>query len=155
MTRFERTTVAAQGYFELGMYREAIRALDALEPAEQLEHEVLELRVQTLMKAGHWRKAVRVGETICAVFPQRPSGYIHLAFCLHELGRTKAARSILLEGPPELVKEATYHYNLACYECALGNFETARAYLETSLDMDENLKGYAEKDPDLRPLFST
>jgi len=51
-----------------------------------------------------------------------------------------------------LVNDATYHYNLACYECALGNLETARAYLKASLTMDKNLREYAKSDPDLKPL---
>lgn len=153
VTPFQRTLLAAQGYFELKMYREAIRELNTLDPKEQLQEEVLETRLQILMKANRWRQAARVGETYCALFPNIASGFIHTAFCLHELGRTRAAKNVLLEGPAALVKEATYHYNLACYECVLGNLEAARAHLETSLSMDQELKTCAREDPDLKPLF--
>jgi len=135
------------------MPREAIRQLDSLSFEDQLRAEVLELRIVVEMKARRWRKALAASERLCAVSPDVPLGFIHTAFCLHELGRTRQAREVLLEGPPSLVKEATYHYNLACYECVLGNLETAKAYLETSVTLDAKLKNYAKEDPDLRPLY--
>lgn len=152
MTPFERTLLAAQGYFELEMLADSISELDTLAFTDQLRAEVLELRVLVLMKGGRWNEALRACEKLCAVVPEASIGYIHAAFCLHELGRTLEAKEVLLEGPPEIVNEATYHYNLACYECALGNLDTARAYLDTSVSMDEKLREYAKADPDLKPL---
>ncbi len=152
MTPYERIHLAAQGYFELGMLEEALHQLNSLSPGEQLRPEALELRVLVQMKASRWREALTASERLCALAPQAPIGFIHAAFCLHELGRTREARDLLLEGPPSLASEATYHYNLACYECALGNLETARAYLQTSISLDAKLRAYARVDPDLRPL---
>ena len=152
MTPFERTFLAAQGYFELAMLQDGLNELDSLPFPEQLRADVLELRISILMKATRWEEALRTGEKLCAVASEAPIGFIHTAFCLHELGRTREAREVLMEGPASLIHEATYHYNLACYECVLGNLETARAYLDTSVAMDEKLRGYAKEDPDLKPL---
>jgi tetratricopeptide (TPR) repeat protein len=149
---FERAHLAAQGYFELEMYEEAIRVLDRLSFEDQLRSEVLELRVVVQMKACRWKEALVASERLCAMAPDVPIGFIHAAFCLHELGCTREAKELLLEGPPSLVKEATYHYNLACYECVLGNLETAQAYLETSVSLDFKLREFAKEDPDLKPL---
>jgi hypothetical protein len=57
---------------------------------------------------------------------------------------------LLLSGPASLKAEATYHYNLACYEAALGNLDQARAHLDVSFAMDKKLRDHARTDPDLR-----
>jgi len=155
VTPFERTLLAAQGYFELDMLSDALKELDTLPFHDQLRPEVLELRVTILMKAEKWRHALRAAEKLCAVAPDYPAGYIHAAFCLHEMGRTREAKEVLLEGPPQIVNEPTYHYNLACYECVLGNMEAAKAYLETSVSMDSRFREYAKDDPDLKALYAT
>ena len=152
MSASDHIILAAQGYFELEMHRDAIVELDKLPLAEQLRPDVLEMRVLILMKDQLWRDAFSASEKLCAVAPEVPIGFIHAAYCLHELGETQSAKELLLEGPAALVNDATYHYNLACYECALGNIETARAYLVASISMDEKLREFAENDPDLKPL---
>ena len=152
MTPIERTFLAAQGYFELDMLVESLEEMDSLPFQAQLRADVLELRVLVLMKAERWKEAAASSETLCAVAPEVPMGFIHTAFCLHELGKTKEAKEVLLEGPAGLIKEATYHYNLACYECVLGNLEAARAYLQTSIVMDGRFEDYSKTDPDLKLL---
>jgi len=152
MSAHERIILSAQGYFELEMNKEAIAELDKLPLADQLRPDVLEMRVLILMKDQRWREALSASEKLCAVAPQIPIGFIHAAYCLHEMGQTREAKELLLEGPASLVNDATYHYNLACYECALGNLEAARAYLKASLAMDEKLGEFAKTDPDLSPL---
>ena len=54
--------------------------------------------------------------------------------------------------PPSLLKEPTYHYNLACYEARLGNFAEAHAHLETSFAMDRKFREFAKGDSDLEPI---
>jgi len=152
MSLSDHIILAAQGYSELEMHEEAILELDKLPLAEQVRPDVLEMRVLILMKDNRWQEALSASEKLCALAPESPVGFIHAAYCLHEMGQTREAKDLLLEGPAELVNDATYHYNLACYECALGNLETARAYLKASLTMDKNLREYAKSDPDLKPL---
>ncbi|MCX6966757.1 MAG: hypothetical protein NTZ46_03090 [Verrucomicrobia bacterium] len=152
MSATDQIILAAQGYFELEMHGDAIAELDKLPLDEQIRPDVLEMRVLILMKDNLWREAFLASEKLCAVAPEVPIGFIHAAYCLHEMGRTREAKEWLLEGPAALVNEATYHYNLACYECVLGHFEVARAYLQASLSLDEKLRDFAATDPDLKPL---
>jgi len=152
MSQSDHIILAAQGYFELEMHREAIAELNKLPLAEQLRPDVLEMRILILMKDNHWQEALSASEKLCTVAPEVPIGFIHAAYCMHEMGHTREAKALLLEGPASLVNDATYHYNLACYECALGNLSLARAYLDASLSMDEKLRAFAETDPDLKPL---
>ena len=153
MNPFERSILAAQGYYELQMLGEAVTELDELPLTAQLRADVLEMRIIILMKGARWVEAVDACEKLCAVAPDLAIGYIHLAYCLHEMGRTPHARQVLLDGPAALSTDATFHYNMACYECVLGNVDIARAYLTTSLELDAKLRVHAKSDPDLRRLY--
>lgn len=152
MEPFQRSITAAQGYYELQMLEEAIGELDELPLNAQLRADVLEMRVTILMKTRRWGDAIDACEKLCAVAPDAALGFIHLAYCLHESGRTQQAKDVLLEGPSSLSRDPTYYYNMACYECVLGNVETARVYLETSLSIDSKLSAFAKVDPDLKAL---
>jgi len=152
MSLSDKIIVAAQGYFELEMHREAIAELNRLPLHEQIRPDVLEMRVLILMKDERWREALEASEKLCAVAPENPIGFIHSAYCLHEMGRTQQAKELLLEGPAALASDPTYHYNLACYECTLGNLKVAQAYLSASFAMDQKLREFAKSDPDLKPL---
>ena len=148
----ERTLLAAQGYRELGMVEDALSELDGL-PAELERHAtVLELRLVILMQARRWEQALKASRDFCQIEPEKTIGYIHAAFCLHELGQTIEARDTLLGGPTALHADPTYHYNLACYECHLGNLDLAQAHLDRSFQLDKKFREFARTDPDLEPL---
>ena len=148
----ERTLLAAQGYSELGMFDDALVELDSL-PKEAGRHAtVIELRTVILMQAKRWKPALAASQDLCRVEPTKTEGFIHAAFCLHELGRTLEARDMLLSGPDALHSEPTFHYNLACYECALGHLDLARMHLDKSIELDKKMRDFARTDPDLAAL---
>ena len=148
----ERTLLAAQGYCELGLFDDGLAELDTLPVKARDDIAAIELRLGILMQARRWKNAVTVSRQLCRAFPGKNIGYIHTAFCLHELGKTEEARSVLLAGPETLHTEPTYHYNLACYECHLGNVELARAHLDRSFQLDKKFRDFAKTDPDLEAL---
>ena len=148
----ERALVAAQGYIELEMPDEALQELDSLPHQDQRREEAVQMRLFITMRARRWPDALALCERIRASTPDSPTGYIHGAFCLHELGRTREARQLLMEGPPSLNDEATYHYNLGCYNAVLGNLEEATRHLEVSFEMDEKFRHVAKHDPDLKSV---
>ena len=148
----ERTLLAAQGYSELAMHDDAIAQLDSLPEDTAKNPTVLELRAVVLMQARRWKPALAVSRELCATEPAKTSGFIHTAFCLHELGRTGEARECLLTGPDALRAEPTFHYNLACYECALGHLDLARIHLDKSFTLDKKMRDFAKSDPDLAAL---
>ncbi len=153
MRDIERIVEAAEGYSELGMAPEALAELASL-PEEVLEREsVLQLRLTVLMRARRWTDGLSVCRRLCEVAPQSSAGFIHAAYCLHELEETEMAKALLLAGPASLIDQATYHYNLACYECVLGNREAAMACLEACFNLDKKYRSYAREDADLAPLF--
>jgi len=152
LTNFERKISAAQGYTELGMLEDAIAELDSIEPALQRGSAVIEMRLLILMRAKRWREALPLSYELCRLHPEATAGFVHSAFCLHELGRTQEAKEMLLSGPPAMQREPTYFYNLACYDVALGNIDQALRNAERSFQMDKRYREFAKADPDLAAI---
>ena len=146
----DRTLLAAQGYIELEMPNEALRELDSLPQAAQGRQDVLQVRLFIFMRGSRWREAMEVCDTLRRGDPEQPTGFIHGAFCLHELGQTREAKDLLLSGPAALLHEATYFYNLGCYDAVLGNVAEAQRSLEISFKMDDKFREIAKYDPDLK-----
>lgn len=144
--------LAAQGYLELEMMDEALYELETLTESEQNRSEVLLMRLFLMMRLRRWDEAVTAAERLREVCPEETDGYIQGAFCLHEMGRTEEARVLLLESPPALQEDPTYHYNLGCYEAVLGNVQDATKHLQTSFRMDNHFRELAKADPDLEPV---
>src|SRR5580658_6900927 len=101
----ERILLAAQGYSELGMFDDALAEIDSLPDEVAQSATVAELRTVVLMQARRWKLALTASRALCRVAPEKTSGFIHTAFCLHELGRTAEARDTLLAGPQVLHAE--------------------------------------------------
>lgn len=154
MTDTKRRIVAAQGYVELGLYEQARDVLQSLPAALQDRVEVIELSLLCLMGEQRWRAALELTRKLCQVEPNEPGGYIHAAYCLHELGRTEEAVRVLLSGPTSLQSKAVYFYNMGCYRARLGEVDAAVQLLQKAFDKDETLRRIAQKDPDLAALRS-
>jgi tetratricopeptide (TPR) repeat protein len=148
----ERSLLAAQGYIELEMPDEALRELDVLSPEDQAREEVQQMRLFVFMRARRWDDALDVCARLRRERPDCTTGYIHGAFCLHEIGRTLEAKQLLLTGPACLLREPTYHYNLGCYDAVLGNLDEASHHLETSFQLDKKFRELAKYDPDLKAV---
>ncbi|HEY5814387.1 MAG TPA: hypothetical protein VIT23_17240 [Terrimicrobiaceae bacterium] len=149
---WERSLLAAQGYIELEMPDEALREIDALPPTDQLREETLQIRLFIVMRARRWEQALSLCARLRATSPHGATGFIHGAFCLHEMGRTFEAKELLLQGPSSLLGEPTYHYNLGCYDAVLGNLDAAARHLATSFQMDKKFRQIAKRDPDLKVI---
>jgi tetratricopeptide (TPR) repeat protein len=148
----ERTILAAEGYLELRMFSDVWRELHSL-PAEHLGSvEVLKIFLHSLMGEKRWEDALTVARRLRDESPEEAEGFIHEAFCLHELGRTREALDLLFGGPGSLQESALFYYNVGCYHARLGEFEEAVRMLEKSFEMDASLKKTARHDPDLTGL---
>ncbi len=149
---FEWQFRAACGYAELGMTRESVGELDAIDRELQNRPEVLQLRLHHLMQEKRWPQALRVSQKLCRAAPDCSAGFLHAGFCLHELGKTAQAKDLLLKGPAALLQEPIYYYNMGCYDALLGNVNDARNHLETSFKMDSTFRELAKRDPDLESV---
>jgi len=143
---------AACGYAELGMTRQSVAELNAIEATFQERPEVLQLRLHHLLREKKWGRALTVSRKLCRVAPECSAGFLHAGFCLHELGKTAEAKRLLLKGPVALLKEPIYYYNMGCYDALLGNVRAAQMHLQTSFEMDASFREIAKKDPDLKAV---
>jgi tetratricopeptide (TPR) repeat protein len=143
---------AACGYAELGMTRQSIAELNAIDEVNQDRPEVLQLRLHHLMRDKKWTRALSVSRRLCQVAPECSAGFLHAGFCLHEMGRTAKAKELLLKGPVALLKEPIYYYHMGCYDAHLGNSKSAQVHLLTSFKMDPSFRELAKRDPDLKSV---
>jgi predicted Zn-dependent protease len=149
---FEQKIRAAEGYVELTMYDDALAELDELDPDQQDLFVALRMRVEIVLRKRDWKAALRLSLRTCHLYSNESSGFIHAAFCLHELGRTGEAKQTLLDGPAKLLEEPVYYYNLGCYDAVLGNLNEAKAYLRASFRLDKSFRDMAKNDPDLEQI---
>ena len=143
---------AAAGYAELGMNRESIAELNAIDTPSQILPEVLQLRLHHLMREKKWARALTISRKLCQVAPHCSAGFLRAGFCLHELGKTAQAKKLLMKGPATLLREPIYYYNMGCYDALLGNAKSAQVHLLTSFKMDPSFRDIAKKDPDLKAI---
>ena len=142
------------GYVELDLHREAREALSHLS-AEALDRpDVIEILVLCLMGEQRWAEGLALAQKLREAEPSEPGGYIHAAYCMHEMGQTREALEFLQNGPRSLHSKSVYFYNLGCYCAKLGKMDEARVLLEKSFEIDSGLRRVAKKDPDLADLRS-
>jgi len=148
----DKALLAAEGYSQLGMTDEALEELDQLPVHDDLDLVIARVRLPILMRANRWEPAIETAQLLCERDPKEPDHWIHRAFCLHELDRTREARESLKDGPATLLEKAIYHYNLGCYDAVLGDIEEAQAHLRKAFELDSKFREYARTDPDLVSL---
>ena len=149
MTEAERRIIAAQGYVELSLFDEARVELSPL-PAEMHNRvDVIEITLLCLMGGHRWEEALTLATKLCTQEPMEPGGFIHAAFCLHELGRTAEAVDVLSRGPATLRAKPVYYYNMGCYNACLGHLDKSLSYLKRAFEMDGELRQHARRDRDL------
>jgi len=146
---------AARGWLELGNPREAEAELQSLHPDLGRHADVLELRWQIGASRRQWETCADLGQLLTVVAPERPTGWIHRSFALHELDRTQEAFDHLLPQVDRFPEDATMPYNLACYASRLGRFEAARRWLGRAFAIPGSmeLSRTARTDPDLAPYW--
>ncbi len=147
---------AAEGWLELGNDREALIELNLISQAEQGRVEVLGLRWSISAHLKLWDECVKIAADIIEIAPKNIFGWIHRSYALHELKRTGEARDLLQPALKRFPKNETIPYNLACYECQLGDVDAARDWLRRAMKLRKpaELKAQALEDMDLKPMWS-
>lgn len=145
---------AAEGWLELGNPLEAQSELERITPGLHAHPLVLELRWKIHAQAAQWEQAVIAAHELAHYLPKEAPGWIHWAYSLHELKRTREAREVLLPVAEQFPDDYIIPYNLACYACQLGNEKEALQWLAKAVALagKKTIRAMAIDDPDLAPL---
>ena len=145
---------AAEGWLGLGDYSSANQELDLITASLRAAPCVLNLRWGIYSAAKNWPLAAEVAHSLTQFDPDDKRGWLHYCDALHQMQRTAEARDILLEVNVCFPDCALMQYNLARYECRLGNLDRAREHLHAAFTIRGglHLRPRASNDPDLAPL---
>jgi predicted Zn-dependent protease len=151
----QRQLDAAEGWLELGDWAQAKEELEQITPEMRAHPAVLRVSWGIYAKAGKWELAAEAARGIIAVLPDNSWGYIHFAYGLHELKRTKEAKGVLLPIADKFPDQYIIQYNLACYCCQLGELKDGLQWLGQAIDLagKEHIQTMALEDHDLEPLW--
>jgi tetratricopeptide (TPR) repeat protein len=145
---------AAEGWLGLGNSEEAAQELAKLASPLLSHPQVLGVTYQLYENTRQWERAAETAELLCQIVPEAPLGWIHLAYALHELKRTREAYNVLLPVVNRFPDAYVIRYNLACYCCQLGELEESRVWLQQAIAVvgSDTIKAMAADDPDLQLL---
>ncbi len=151
--QIEKMLLAADGYLDLKMYAEARKELQQVPKAYRKQCLYLWLMNRLSVDTEDWEMAVKISHTLWELQPDQVDTWVAYAYALrrHEKSIT-TARTILLQAIERFSEEAIIPYNLACYECQLGNIEKAKTFLKRALSLDMNFRLIALEDEDLITL---
>ena len=145
---------AAIGWLLLENAREARAELEQLSPAYREHPDVLESWWKVFSEEKNWPAAFECGAKLSVVMPSRAMGWIAQSFALHELKRTREAYELLHSVVGRFREHFVIPYNLACYQCQLGNKDDALQWLQRAVDVADakTIREMALNDGDLAPL---
>jgi tetratricopeptide (TPR) repeat protein len=148
---------AAQGWLELGNHLEANEELENASPEVRTHPAVLDLRWLIYSKELKWNACREIARAITTQLPNNVVGWLHYAYATRRAtdGSIEAAFEILSSVADKFAEHPTVAYNLACYQCQIGNLPEAWNWLEKAFDIGDpkQLKLMALDDKDLEPLW--
>lgn len=145
---------AAEGYTELGMTKLGVDSLQLRVGIEIHLPEVLAARVEIYTGLKKWDHLQTVAARLATHDPNEAQWSISLAYATRRAQSIEAAKAILLEAVERHPNEPMLHYNLACYECQLGDVEVAKARLAHAFKLEPKCRLMALDDDDLEPLWA-
>lgn len=148
---------AAIGWLGLGNCAEARLELAQVSQEHQNLPQVLEVRWEICVGEARWEEAVVVARQLLQEAPERPSGFLHLAYALRRApdGTVRKAWEALLPAFNKFPKSPLIPFNLSCYACQLNQLDAARVWLKRAFVIGgkDKMKGLALSDTDLKPLW--
>jgi hypothetical protein len=148
---------ASMGWLGLGDWQEANKELDRIAPEFRRHPGVLLARHEIFSKGRQWNNADEVARELIQIHPEESQFWIWHAYAARRMtgGGIPQAREILDKARQLFNAEPLIPFNLACYECQLGNLQAAWKWLETAFKIGDAkaFKAMALEDRDLEPLW--
>jgi len=92
---------------------------------------------------------------LLALEPTEPQWAIALAYATRRAESIDQARLILMEALDRHPLEPLIHYNLACYDCQLGDVPSAKEFITRALRLKPSMGVMALEDEDLEPIWAS
>ena len=151
----QKHLTTAEGYAELGMWLDANAELEEIDSEVRHVPAVLEVRVQIYRALEKWELMQAVAKQLALHDPQEPQWTALWAYATRRADSIEHARIILVNAIERLPNVAIFHYNLACYECQLGDLEKAKVTLRRAFKLQPQYCVMALDDEDLKPLWDS
>lgn len=142
----------AEGYFELGMFEDALERADRLLAEGKLELFALPMKAECLRSLDRFEEGVAFFERLIERDPEDVGAYVGLGWCRKRTGRLDLAvesMERLLRARPD---EPIGLFNLACYCALAGGRERALDLLGQSIRADDQFRDLARKEEDFAGL---
>lgn len=139
----------AGAYHFLGLHDEAMECLDHLPEGLRHDRDINVLRLSILQGQGNWQAAAALARANLAARPSTPEFYVMGAFAIRLTESMEAAHAFLQQGADFSDTSAIWWYNLACYECQLGQLDRTQASLDQAFHLDGAYRRLAQHDDDL------
>jgi tetratricopeptide (TPR) repeat protein len=126
----QRRFLAAQGWFELGEYNQALREIRELPNKLQGGECVVALEWQICHARESWEDCIRLGRRLVEKNPSSVTYWLWLARAMRRARPEgiREARALLL-GVYKRFKDPIFLFNLACYDAQLGETDSALGWL--------------------------
>jgi len=148
------TLQRCDGFLDLGMTAQAQSEFQKIPRMFHSRQETCEIILRMAIDEKNWPLAVQVAMDLIQRFPNEPTYHVQLAYSIRRKDNIVAARAVLLQAQRRFKKMAVIPYNLACYECQLGNQEHALSYLKRAVKLNADFMELALDDDDLEPIWS-
>ncbi len=154
MIRTEKHLEYIYGYLALDLPKLARAEFVQIPLTEIATTPVQAALLELAMAESDWVSVVSLAPSLTASAPTLERPWSAWAFALRELQQISKAREILLKGASHIQNPSPLiDYNLACYDCLLGDLASARKRLARVFKRDPNWKVDAASDPDLAALY--
>lgn len=148
-----RHLLAAEGYLELDMPKEALVELNEISRNRKNELHPLRLRLRALIGLEDWAPCVTLAASAAKRFPEEGEFFLQWAYALHK-SRPADVRNVINAAPESLKRSGFLQYNLARFEAQDGNFDVARSYLREAFQLNPVMALNARRDPDLKAIWN-
>ena len=144
---------ASSGYLELGMLKEAARALQKIAPEDRMRSAVLGVQVGLYIKQGNWNSAEALAGRLVKLEPEDAAWWIAYAYSTRYARTIEEAEAILQQARELHPRNAHILFNLASYASSTGRMEEAKVRLRHAMDLEAEIRQLALEEEDLRPLW--
>jgi tetratricopeptide (TPR) repeat protein len=146
---------SAIGWLELGNQEEANAELERVSFLARYHPDVLLVRWKVFARMRNWGRSLDIARALVRIAPDKPTGWICLAYSLYNTQQSAEAWMHLLKAEKQFPTISAIPYFLACLACQLGKSSEATQWLARWNGMvhQPDLKATARKDPRLQPIW--